>query len=192
MALSTPGEGSEQVRDVAPHLLRVTLEMYYKMAEAGILASDKRYELIHGAIYEMLPISPEHNYAVQSLANQLRVCADERAAVFSQGPVQFGDNSELQPDVLVLKPPAEQYRHRHPNVDDVLLVIEVAHATLKLQLYASAGIPEYWIVNLHKPQLEIHRDPDTYEARYREGHTLAEGEVAEPLGLEGCEVAWWR
>jgi hypothetical protein len=48
------------------------------------------------------------------------------------------------------------------------------------------------IVNLHKPQLEIYRDPDTDEARYREVHTLGEGEAVKPLALTGCEVAWWR
>lgn len=200
MALSTPEPAPVQNGAAAHstlHPLRLTIADYYKMAEAGILEAEKRYELIYGVVYEVQPISPEHNYAVQSLTSQLMACAGNSAVAFSQAPVQFGDSNEPQPDVLVLKPPAEQYRHRHPRPEDILLIIEVAHTTLhsdrtlKLELYAKAGIPEYWIVNLHKPQLEIHRNPDTDEARYREVHTLGEGEAAKPLALEGCEVAWW-
>lgn len=185
------------VQDTAPQLFRMTIAKYYKMAETGILDTDKRYELMDGFIYEVQPISPEHNYIVQRLSSQLMACVGNSAVVFSQAPIRLDDESEPQPDVLVLKPPAEQYRNRHPQPDDVLLVIEVANTTLqsdrslKLALYAKAGIPEYWIVNLVKPQLEIHRDPDTDEARYRELHTLDEGEAAR-LELEGCEVAWWQ
>jgi Uma2 family endonuclease len=168
------------------------------MAEIGIFAPDERVELIDGIVYKMQPISPKHAYTVKRLSDSLSDCAGENAVTLTQSPLQIGNDNEPQPDLLIVKPPLERYAERHPRPEDVLLVIEVAHATLqsdrtlKLQLYASAGTPEYWIVNLHKPQLEIHRDPDTDEARYREVHTLAEGEVAEPLGLEGCEVAWWR
>jgi Uma2 family endonuclease len=87
------------------------------------------------------------------------------------------------------------YRNHHPTPQDVLLVIEVANTTLqtdrrdKLELYASAGIPEYWIVNLLKPQLEIHKNPDVDEARYREVITLGKGEPAKFLDLEG-EIEW--
>ncbi len=163
------------------------------MAEVGVLKADKRYELIDGVVLELHPISPAHNYAVKSLSDQLSACVGEDATVFSQGPLQV-DESEPQPDVMLLKPPTEQYRQRHPVPADVLLIIEVANATLqtdrtaKLQLYAGAGIPKYWILNLQKPQLEVHRNPGTQEARYREVKTLLEEEV---VVFGECEVAWW-
>ena len=174
--------------------VRFSVQDYYKMAEVGVLKADKRYELIRGAVLETQPISPAHNYAVKSLAEQLSACLGEEATVFSQGPLQFNDDSEPQPDVLVLKPPAERYRHNHPVPEDVLLLIEVSNTTLnldrttKLALYAGAGIPEYWILNLQKPQLEMHRDPDPQESRYREVKTLSEEEAA---AFGGCHVAWW-
>ncbi len=164
------------------------------MAEVGVLKADKRYELLGGVVLEVHPISPAHNYAVKSLSDQFNTCVGENFTVFSQGPLQF-DDSEPQPDVMLLKPPTEQYRQRHPVPEDVLLVIEVANATLqtdrttKLQLYAGAGIPEYWILNLQKPQLEVHRNPDIQEARYREVKTFSEEEVAR---FGECEVAWWE
>ena len=176
----------------APQSVRFSVQDYYKMAETGILSASKRYELIGGVVLETQPISPTHNYAVKSLADQLSACVGETATVFSQGPVQFSDSSEPQPDVMLLKPPAKRYRECHPIPDDVLLLIEVANATLqtdrttKLQLYAGANIPEYWILNLKKPQLEMHRDPQ--EARYREVRTLSRGEVA---AFGECEIAWW-
>lgn len=198
MASSTLArEAQDAAPQAAPRPIRWSIENYYKMAETGMLDTDKRYELIHGIVYEAQPISPEHNYAVQTLADRLKACAGENAVVFSQGPAQFDDDSEPQPDILVLKPPAEQYRRRHPRPEDVLLIIEIANTTLqtdrsfKLELYAHAGIPEYWILNLQKNQLETYRDPDTDEGRYREAHTLDEGEAAETQGLKDCQVAWW-
>ena len=178
-----------------PQSVRFSVRDYYKMAEVGVLSRDKRYELIRGVVLETQPISPAHNYAVKSLSDQLSACLGEDATVFAPGPLQLDGDSEPQPDLLVLKPPAERYRERHPTASDVLLLIEVSNATLqtdrttKLQLYAGAGIPEYWILNLQKPQLEMHRDPDRQEARYREVKTLSEGEVA---AFGSCEVAWWR
>ena len=175
--------------------VRFSVQDYYKMAEVGVLKADRRYELIGGVVLETQPISPAHNYAVKSLSDQLSACLGDEATVFSQGPLQFDDDSEPQPDILVLEPPAERYRTRHPVPDDVLLLIEVSNTTLhldrttKLQLYAGAGVPEYWILNLQKPQLEVHRNPDRQEARYREVKTLLAEEVST---FGGCKVAWWK
>lgn len=174
---------------------RTTVDTYYKMAETGLLDTEKRYELIHGVVLEMQPISPKHNYAVQSLSEQLRDCLGDTATVFSQGPTLLGDDSEPQPDILVLKPPKETYRERHPRPEDILLIIEVANTTLqtdrtlKLRLYASAGIPEYWLLNLQKNQLELYRRPDPDEARYLGLHTLSEGEAAT---FGECGLEWWK
>lgn len=185
------------VQDTAPQLFRMTIAKYYKMAETGILDTDKRYELMDGFIYETQPTSPKHATRLKKLERRLEACLGENAIVFTQHPLQLTDESEPQPDILVVKPPIDQYEERHPRPEDVLLVIEIANTTLqsdrslKLALYAKAGIPEYWIVNLVKSQLEIHRNPDTDEARYREVHTLDEGEAAR-LEHEGCEVTWWQ
>ncbi len=198
MALSTPREDSEQVRDAVLQPFRFTIEQYYKMAEAGILKANKRYELVRGFIYEVQPVAPKHATRLKKLEKKLEACLGDHAIVFTQHPLQLAGDSEPQPDILVVKPPIDQYEERHPRPEDVLLVIEIASSTLqsdrtlKLELYAKAGIPESWIVNLHKPQLEIYRDPDTDEARYREVHTFGEGEAVKPLALTGCEVAWWR
>ncbi|CAN5898551.1 Uma2 family endonuclease [soil metagenome] len=173
----------------------ITVDTYYKMAEMGLLEAGKRYELIHGVILERHSRSPQHGYSVKRLSDQLRDSLGETAAVFSQSPARLADDSEPQPDVLVLKPPKETYRERHPRPKDILLIIEVANTTLqtdrtlKLRLYASAGIPEYWLLNLQKNQLELYRRPDPDDGRYLELYTLSDGEVAT---FGECRLEWWR
>lgn len=86
--------------------------------------------------------------------------------------------------------PEEQYRDRLPSATDVLLVIEVSDSTLeydlkeKLPIYAQAGIPEYWVVNLVDDVLEVYREPmgRLYRTRtlYQPGETaLLMGEKLE-------------
>ncbi len=176
---------------------RTTVDAYYKMAETGLLDTEKRYELIHGVVLEMHPISPQHGHRVKRLGDQLNACLEGKAEVFTQHPIHIGNDSEPEPDVLVLKPPLDQYAKRLPRPEDILLIIEVANTTLqtdrtlKLRLYAGAGIPEYWLLNLQKNQLELYRRPDPDEARYLELHTLSEGEAA-TFGDAACGLEWWR
>ena len=174
--------------------LKVTLEMYYKMAEMGVLEPNKRYELLEGVIFELMPIGPKHATKVKKLEGQLESCLGDKAVVFTQHPLQLSDSSEPQPDILVVKPPLERYEEHHPLPEDILLIIEISDSTLrrdktdKLALYAGAGIPEYWILNLKKMQLEVNRVPDKTEARYREVRLLTLNEAAR---FGECEVAWW-
>jgi Uma2 family endonuclease len=179
-----------------PYLLDI--EQYHKMLETGILARNERYELIRGFIYKLMPIGSQHIYKVKKLESLIENCLTNTAVVFTQSPVQFLDDSEPQPDILVVKPPLERYRERLPQVEDVLLIIEVADSTLafdrstKTELYAEMGIPEYWIVNLKKNQLEVNRHPDREERLYREKLTLGEGEKVSIETLGKCEIAWWE
>jgi Uma2 family endonuclease len=179
-----------------PYLLDV--EQYHKMLETGILARNERYELIRGFIYKLMPIGSQHIYKVKKLERSLEDCLADDSVVFTQSPVQFLDDSEPQPDILVVKPPLERYRERLPQIEDVLLIIEVADSTLafdrttKAELYAEMGIPEYWIVNLKKNLLEVNRNPDREERLYREKLTLGEGEKVSVETLGKCEIAWWE
>jgi Uma2 family endonuclease len=179
-----------------PYLLDIA--QYHKMLETGILARNERYELIRGFIYKLMPIGSQHIYKVKKLEQLLEACLADSAVVFTQSPVQFLNDSEPQPDILVVKPPLERYRERLPQAEDVLLIIEVADSTLafdrstKAELYAQMGIPEYWIVNLKKQQLEINRNPDREERLYREKLTLGEGEKVRVESLGKCEIAWWE
>ena len=190
---TNPVAGAEQ-----PAFFRFTSEQYHKLAETGILRPDRRYELIQGFVYQMHPVGSEHSYTVMELAERLRDCARGSVVAFTQSPIKLPDDSEPEPDIVLLKPPSRQYRARLPEPADILLIIEVSKSTLlydrtvKLELYARAGIPEYWLLNLNKLQLEVYRNPDIEEGRYRELTTYDEGQTAAPGAFAACALEWWN
>jgi Uma2 family endonuclease len=144
---------------------------YYRMAAAGVFSEDDRVELIEGEIVEMNPIGSRHAACVGRLTKLLERLAGERSIVWVQNPVQVNDSSEPLPDVTLLKPRDDFYAQANPQSSDVLLIIEVADSSveydrdIKLPLYAQAGIPEVWLINLPKETIEIYTQPhnDTYQ-----------------------------
>src|SRR5437763_648781 len=141
-----------------------TVEEYERMGEAGIFPPNARLELIEGEIYEMPPIGPPHAGVVAYLSKLLnRIFGD--LIVIVQSPVRLNDFSEPQPDVALLRWRDDFYRSTHPTPADVLLVVEVSDTTVetdrkvKVPLYARAGIPEAWLVNIPDERVEIYSDP---------------------------------
>ena len=135
------------------------------MAETGVLRSDARVELLDGRIIDMSPIGSSHAGMVKRLIRIFTKLANGRWAVSAQDPLRLDDHSEPQPDFMVLKPSADDYTRRHPGPEDVLLLVEVADASLdydreeKLPAYGRAGISEAWIINLRDQTIEIYREP---------------------------------
>lgn len=144
--------------------LAFTIEQFQRMDQSGIFAGDQRLELIHGEIVEMSPIGIRHAAAVDRL-NALFSSVNRQCIVRSQNPVQLDDTSLPQPDVALLRPRDDFYDKAYPEPADVLLLIEVADTSLaydrdvKVPLYAQAGIPEVWIVDLNKRELAVYRSP---------------------------------
>ena len=144
---------------------KLDVEAYHRMGQAGILGEDDRIELIDGALIDMAPIAAEHAATVNALAQTLMMACGDRAIVSVQNPVRLDSLNESQPDLMVLRPRADRYRAGHPGPADVLLLIEVADSSLrldrqvKLPLYAQAGIAELWIVDLGSRRVDVFRDP---------------------------------
>ena len=144
---------------------RFTRSDYHRMAQVGILGEDDRVELLHGEITVMSPIGLPHSAAVRFLNSFFSAHVGKRAMVDVQNPIAIGDENEPQPDLTILRPSEDYYRKAHPGPDDVLLLIEVADTSLeldrgeKLRLYAQADIPEYWIIDLNRRVLIVHRQP---------------------------------
>lgn len=142
-----------------------TVEQYYRMAEAGILSADDRVELIEGEIVEMTPIGSRHAACVDRLTRLFVRRAGERAVVRVQNPVRLSQRSEPQPDLALLRPRADFYAQAHPGPPDTLLVVEVAETSasydrdVKVPLYARAGVPEVWLVDLEGRGIDIFRQP---------------------------------
>ena len=152
---------------------RFTVDEYYKMAEAGILDWDERVELLNGEIIEMSPIGSRHARSVNRLNRLLMTLLGTRTWISVQGPLRLNGQAEPEPDVMLLRWHEDDYGSAHPTPDDVYLLIEVADSTLdkdrndKLPMYAQAGIPEYWIVNIPDGVIEVYAAPvgEAYQSR---------------------------
>jgi Uma2 family endonuclease len=157
---------------------RFTVDDFYRMADDGILAADARVELIDGEVIEMPPIGAPHAFVVTDIQNLLIAAVGDKAIVRVQNPVRLGRHSEPQPDIALVTPPASKYRTRHPEAADILLLIEVADTSLrldrdlKLGLYARSGIPEVWLVDLNARAIRRYRAPSA--TGYHEGESPAD------------------
>jgi len=144
---------------------KFTVDEFHRMLQAGILREDDRVELIQGEIVEMTPVGSRHAACVKRLNRLLSRGVGDAAIVSIQDPVRLGPDSEPQPDIALLRPRPDFYADRHPAAGDVLLIVEVADTSAaydrdtKLPLYARAGIPEVWLVDLAANQLEVYRRP---------------------------------
>ncbi len=110
-----------------------TVDEYHRLGEAGILPEDSRVELICGAITVREPIGARHAGTVDRLAQLWMSRLGRRAVVRVQNPVEFPEAlSELQPDIALVRPRTDFYTRAHPRAVDVLLIVEVADTSLRL------------------------------------------------------------
>ena len=143
----------------SPSRHRFTAHEYFRMGETGVLPRDARVELIDGALIDMPPIGSAHASVVDHLGDLLYDALAGRAMVRRQQPVLLDEHSAPQPDLAVAVKRDDYYRQSHPRARDVLLVVEVSDSMLafdhdvKGTLYARAGIPEFWIVDLDGARL---------------------------------------
>jgi len=162
-----------------------TVHEFQRMYEAGILGEDDRLELVEGDILEMAPIGPRHASCVGRLTRLWTpLTVADRAILWVQNPLRLSERTEVYPDVALLRPREDHYAHSHPGPQDALLVVEVADATLdydrevKVPLYARAGVPEVWVVDLGGEAVEVYRAPSG--ETYREVRRRGRGEVLAP------------
>jgi Uma2 family endonuclease len=166
---------------------RLTIEDFHKMGEAGIFTEDARVELIEGELFDMPPIGSGHAGLVMMLIRLLTRAVGDLALVGAQTPIVLGEESEPQPDIVLLKPRDDYYRRSHPGPDDVLLLIEVtdtsAHydRSVKIPLYARYRIPEVWLIDLPHKRLEVYRHPQPEYAAYQRLEQYHDGTVSPEL-----------
>jgi len=155
---------------------------WQRLGDANIFTPNSHLELIDGEILEMAPIGFYHAGHLKRL-NQLfsRLLTQNQAVISIQDPLQLSDLSEPEPDFMLLRPDTDDYMSRHPNANDVLLLIEVADSSLyydqneKLRLYARHAIAEYWLLNLNDYCLEVYRQP--HNNLYQQKTTLRKGDT---------------
>lgn len=144
---------------------RFSVDDYYRMAEAGILPPSARVELLAGEVIDVSPIGSPHASCVDRISALLAARLQGRVQVRVQNPVRLDESSEPEPNLALLRPREDFYAARHPGPHDVLLIVEVSDTSLwvdrriKAPLYAAAGIPELWLVDLRAGELLVHRGP---------------------------------
>jgi Uma2 family endonuclease len=144
-----------------PYLFSV--EEYDQLLSHGIFKSGDPVELIRGEVIAKMPHGDPHGVAVETLNLKLIRLLSDEFTVRCQLPIVFSD-SEPEPD-LVICLPTNRRGNRHPRPEQVFLVAEIADSSLRvdcgkrLVLYAEAGIPVYWIVNVGDRRIEVYTEP---------------------------------
>jgi Uma2 family endonuclease len=171
---------------------RFSVKDYYRMAETGVLRPDARVELLEGRIIDMSPIGPFHGGVTNYLNKLFTAAARGRWLTSVQNPLHLDDQSEPQPDLMLLKPAADFYRKRHPEPEEVFLLVEVSDTTLefdraeKLPAYGRAGVAEVWIVDLNHGTIEVYRE--AHFTGYSSKTILRAGEQAKPAAFADVVV----
>ncbi len=174
---------------------RFTVDEYHRLTEIGVLTEDDNLELIEGWLIHKMPHNPPHDGTLHQVLDELTVRLPAGWKIRIQSAITLPD-SEPEPDLAVVRIDPDRYRTRHPNPADIGLIVEVSDSTLdgdridKGRVYARAGIPTYWIVNIPDRQVEVYTSPSgpaatpAYGRRqdYRAGDQL-------PFVLDGAVVA---
>ena len=170
---------------------------YERLVDRGIFEPGDRIELIDGLLLVSEPQSSFHYTAIQLVERVLSRAFGDGWTVRTQAPIALDDASEPEPDVAVVRGEIRDYATSHPA--DPVLVVEVAVSSLtfdrehKASLYARAGRPEYWIVNLVDRVLEVRREPAPepsapYGWDYAVVDVLGQAERVSSLGASAIQI----
>ena len=185
VARPAPSESSQETR--------YTVERYLALFDEGVLDRDDRVELLEGVVVATAPSNPPQAAAISRIVRALFEAIGRRAVIRVQSSFRASRYSMPEPDVAVVPGNEPDYDKRHPRT--ALLLVEVAEWSLpqdrvtKLAIYAAAGVPEYWIVNLRDGWVEVLRAPDRKARRYRETFVAHRGERITLAALPDVNVA---
>ena len=178
-----------------PDVFRFTLERYHQMIADGILNEYDDVELIEGVIRSKMSKGIPHETIIERLNRILARLLPADVSHRCQRSLTL-DGSEPEPDLLVCTPP-EARGDNHPRAADTFIVMEISDSSLgydrgdKLRVYARAGIPVYWVVNVVDRQVEVFADPvvpTTGTPHYRTSTIYTPGDLV-PLVVRGQQVA---
>ncbi len=174
---------------------RVSIAEYERMIGEGAFEPHEEHhvELIRGEIREMSPIYPPHEGALDYLVYwSIDNAPRDRVWIRNQNSLGIPELESIpEPDLFWVR--KRDYSKVRPTVEDVFLLIEVADSSLsfdrgkKADLYAEAGIADYWIANVKQRVIEVHRQP--VDGRYQEIETYAVGQSVAPLEFPEIKLA---
>jgi Uma2 family endonuclease len=178
---------------VPPEPQRTSVERFLALVEEGMLTGSDRVELLEGVIVSMAPSNPPHAAALGLACEALRAALGPAACLRVQSPLVLGPWSAPEPDIALVEGSHRDWSLRHPT--SARLVVEISDWSrhqdrlTKAPIYARAGIPEYWIVDLVERCVEILRDPDRTRARYGLQRFARGQDLIETLAAPGVPIA---
>ncbi|MFZ1934530.1 MAG: Uma2 family endonuclease [Thermoguttaceae bacterium] len=174
---------------------RFTVEKYEEMIRAGIINEDDPIELLDGWITPKMTKNAPHVLSLESVRDEIGRILPDGWCIQSQQPMRLA-TSMPEPDVMVIRGNRQSYRDHLPGAKDVALVVEISDTSLsrdqglKKSIYAQAGIPCYWLVNLVDRWIEEYTDPVTSgeNADYQQRRDFA-ADTEIKLLLDGSHIA---
>ncbi len=168
----------------------ITRAEFEALMASGVFAPEERLELLAGELIRREPVGTQHAVAVTLVSELLTRLTPQNLHVRVQLPLALGEYDEPFPDIAVVAGSPRDYLQEHPTT--AVLVVEIAETSLRTDrdikgsLYAQAGIPEYWLLNLKERVLEVYRDPAPdpkaiYGAHYQHKQVLTVSEAVQPL-----------
>ncbi|OJW22688.1 MAG: hypothetical protein BGO49_01550 [Planctomycetales bacterium 71-10] len=173
------------------HIYRIPVDRYERMVSVGDLDEDDRIELLNGVLTRKMTKGTYHEACSALCRREIERLLPGGFFARSEGPVRIPEYSEPEPDLSVARGDVRDYLARHPGPGDVVLAVEVADASLALDrglkrdLYAQAGIPTYWIVNLVERRVEVFAEPK--DGAYATTSVVGEGGAVE-LVVDGVAL----
>ena len=143
--------------------VRMSIDRYHALTRAGAFTEHDGVELLEGVVVEKMSKNPPHRLTTRKCDLLLSSLPLHGWHVQNQEPITL-HNSEPEPDVAIIRGQLSDYTQRHPSIGEIALVVEVADTSLvtdryKGRLYAAAGIPFYWLINLVERCVEVMSDP---------------------------------
>jgi Uma2 family endonuclease len=162
------------------------------MIAAGVL-DDRKVELLNGEIIEMSPEGEPHAFYTSMVGDYLRSLLGNRAQIRENHPITLSaTQSEPEPDIAIVQPLGRAYLQHHPYPENIFWLIEFSNTSLskdldpKAKAYATAGIPEYWVVNLQVMELIVMRK--SVKGEYRSQVTLTDG-IINPIAFPDVAIS---
>lgn len=179
-----------------PRPLCWTVDLFHAVNSTGVFKG-RRPMLIHGVLLEQGPMNPPHATALDLTVEALRAVFGTGWRIRVQTPLVLGLALDPFPDVAVVAGNARDFAVAHPATAS--LVVEISDTTLttdmteKAELYATAHIPEYWVLDLNARCLHVYRDPATLPATlgataYQTHLTLGPTDTVSPLAAPNSTI----
>jgi Uma2 family endonuclease len=165
----------------------LSVEGYHVLGEAGLIP--EKTELLGGLVFRKTSKSPYHRMVLQRLLKQLAAAIDPTKCWLQSKQPLTCEDSEPEPDLAVIAGSNEDFLYRHPTTAE--LVIEIAGNSremdrAKAEIYATAGVKEYWMVDVMGRTIEIRREPR--DGVYQQSAVVGENETAESATVSGFRV----